>query len=100
MFEPRPEISTATRLRSGIVGGAPAAVRSGHGAAAPPSLDPADLEHRLAGAFERCADRSGVRPGDDGGHPDPAIEGPRHFLRGDRPARLEHREAVSYTHLT
>src|SRR5262245_2287920 len=92
MLEPRPEISTASRLRSAIVLGAPAAVLAGDGATALALLDPPDLEHGFAGALQGLADRIRLGPGNDHRHPDPAVEGPRHLLRNDRTAGLEHGE--------
>src|SRR4051812_21553035 len=95
MFDPRPEIRMATRLRSRMVGGgpilgrAPCASAPADGAAARALFDAPDLEDGFAGAFECCADRVGFASGDDHGHADAAVEGPRHFLGRDAPAALQ-----------
>src|SRR5437764_13427522 len=96
MFEPRPEIRIATRLRSGMVGGGPILGRvpgtglAAHGAAARPFLDAADLEHFFFDATLQLADHGlGILRRDDRGHADPAIEGPRHLFRGNSAALLQ-----------
>src|SRR4051812_37694990 len=92
MFEPRPEISTATRLRSGIVGRGPAAVRPGHSAPALPRLDSTDASNRFPRALELRGHLIRYRSSDDHDHPDAAIEGAYHLLRFDVAAFLQQLE--------
>src|SRR5688500_12314916 len=95
MLVPRPDISTPTLIRSAMMGRrpggatAPAAGRAAPRAASPAGLDPADFEDAFSSAFKRLRHVFDILPGDDQGHADPAIEGPRHFLRLDIALRLE-----------
>src|SRR5438309_5300561 len=94
MFEPRPEIRIATRLRSRMVAGGPILGRvpgprlAAHGAAPPAFFDPTDFEHFLFGTNGGDHAVGTLRVHDDS-HPDTAIERPSHFLRIDPPAVLK-----------
>src|SRR6476661_203985 len=90
MFEPRPEMRTATRLRSGIMRGAPAG--SADRASAIAGYDLADLEDLLAGTFKTGCHRFSLRRRDDQGHANPAIERACHLIVGEIPAFLKHLE--------
>src|SRR5688500_10680001 len=98
MFEPRPEISTATRLRSAMmrgrpaVAGAPAAGRSATRRAAPARFDLADAMHSLSGCLQGFRDLIRIVGSDDRDHADAAVEGPGQFAGLDRAARLEEGE--------
>src|SRR5690349_14340717 len=95
MFDPRPEIRTATRARSCIVSGGPglrrtpASFRSGHGAAALARLDTADPANVLACSFETACDTVRIIRADDHRHSDTAIERARHFFGCDPSALLQ-----------
>src|SRR4051812_16173863 len=95
MLVPRPEISTPTRARSGmvarrpIVPRRPGAARAGDGAAAFAGLDSADVEHDFSRLFKSFRYVFRINLGDDDGHADAAVEGARHLLRLDIPLRLE-----------
>src|SRR5690242_14499493 len=86
MFEPRPEIRMATRLRSGMMDRGPvlrgvpvcAAV---YGTTAGAGFDAADRVHCFASAFEETRDFRGIGCVDDGDHADAAVERTRHLLR-------------------
>src|SRR5947209_4075528 len=94
MFEPRPEIRIATRLRSRMVAGGPILGRvpgprlAAHGAAPPAFFDPTDFEHFLFGT-EGDDDTVCKLRIDDHRHTNTAIERPGHFLRIDPPAVLK-----------
>src|SRR5687768_10200253 len=98
MFEPRPEISTATLLRSAMMGGgpvfagAPSAVRAADGAAGLARLDAADTVRGFACRTELFDHLRGIGVADDGNHADAAVEGPRQLRRFDRAAGLEESE--------
>src|SRR3954468_9389560 len=91
MLVPRPEISTPTRARSGmvarrpIVPRRPGAARAGDGAAAFAGLDSADVEHDFSRLFKSFRYVFRINLGDDDGHADAAVEGARHLLRLDIP---------------
>lgn len=63
-----------------------------NGAAFLTGLDAPDLEGRLAPAFEGADHSLRFFWSDNDRHPDAAVEGARHFLRPNPPARLEERE--------
>src|SRR5689334_10438441 len=95
MFEPRPEIRTATRARSAMMGRGPGVTRAprirsaGDGAALLTGFDRADDAGALA-CFGQCRAhclRLGRR--DDRDHADPAVEGPRELARLDVALCLE-----------
>src|SRR5687768_142061 len=98
MFEPRPEISTAIRLRSAMVRCGPGFARApgldaaAYGAAGLASLDPADPMDGFAGRFEPLVDLRDLGLPDNRHHADPAIEGSCQLARLDRAARLEEGE--------
>src|SRR5437773_4224330 len=90
MLLPRPEIRMATRLGSRIV-------RRGRAftcdrAPAHALLDPPDLEHGLAGAFEQRCDLRRQFGRNDHRHADAAVESPHHFFGGDLSTGLKHHE--------
>src|SRR6185369_9266796 len=87
MLLPRPEIRTATRFESRMVGGGPALARDR--AAALPGFDPADAKDGFPSPFERSRDPIDLRFADDQGHSDSAVERSRHLLRRYSTARLE-----------
>src|SRR6185369_8621114 len=87
MLLPRPEIRTATRFESRMVGGGPAFARDR--AAALPGFDAADAKDGFSSPVERSCDPIGLRFAHDQSHSDPAVERARHFLRHYSPARLE-----------
>ena len=98
MLLPRPEIRIATRfgsriVRRGPILGAPQ-VPAWPQTVQPrwPAFDPADLEDRFARAFERAVTASVACRRNDHRHADAAVEGPRHFFRGDPAALLQQRE--------
>src|SRR5438477_5613399 len=90
MLLPRPEIRMATRLGSRIVGCGRAFTCDRAPARA--LLDPPDLEHRLAGAFEQRCDLRRLFGRNDHNHADAAVESPRHFFRRNSSALLKHRK--------
>src|SRR5215212_7174767 len=99
MLLPRPEISTATRLGSRMVGRGPILRRiprscpAADRAAALPLFNSADLEHVFfCDAFQLIGHSLGTVPGNDHCHADPAVEGPRQFFRGDPSALLQQSE--------
>src|SRR5688500_13397989 len=103
MLLPRPEIRIATRrgspaFRSGmmsdgpVLARAPAAGRAADRAAAPAAFDMADQGDGFAGSLEGLDDRLGFGLGDDRRHADAAVEGPRHFRRGELSAAGKKRE--------
>src|SRR6185369_4066073 len=81
MFEPRPDISIATRLRSRIVGCGPVLIRgpraclAGDRAAVFACFDAANFER-----VEHAGNRTGLAGRDDHRHADATVEGPRHLL--------------------
>src|SRR6476659_1133385 len=95
MLEPRPEIKTATRAFSAIVGsrpalaGAPGAGAALDRAAAFAGLDGADVEDRFAGPLECFGDTASITCTDNRDHADPAVEGAGQLGWLDRAARLE-----------
>src|SRR5438270_12812022 len=99
MLLPRPEIRTATRLGSCIVGGGPVLRRipgpgvAANGAAAWAAFDPADLKHVFfSGALQLTRDGAGRIRRDDHGHTDAAVERARHLFGRDPAAQLEELE--------
>src|SRR4051812_42502619 len=90
MLLPRPEMRMATRVLSlwgslmagggPILRWAPGACTASHAAAASAGLDASDVEHLLAGAFEARRHLRCLVAGENDGHADPAVEGPRHFF--------------------
>src|SRR5690242_17190396 len=95
MLLPRPEIRIATRLGSRIVrrgpirGRIPASCRPADGTPSRALLDPTDLEHGLAGTFERRADLCGGVAMHDHSHAHPAVERARHFFSSYPTAALQ-----------
>src|SRR5262245_45928431 len=87
MLLPRPEMRTATRFESRMVGRESSC--GANAAAAQARLDAADVEYRLARGFERVSNTVRLAAADDGDHSDPAVEGAHHFLGRDLPAGAE-----------
>src|SRR5437867_3321211 len=98
MFEPRPEISTATLLHSAMVAdrpvfaSAPGFGAAHHGAALVAGVDTTDAIDGLAGGLEPLNDVGGIFRSNDRDHADAAIEGARQLARFDRAASLKEGE--------
>src|SRR4051812_13104131 len=95
MLEPRPEMRTATRLRSAMVAdrpifaGAPGPCLAEHRAALGAMIDPADLMNCLPGCLEPLDSLRSLFGRDDCNHADATIEGSSQLARLDRSAGLE-----------
>src|SRR4249919_1073079 len=98
MFEPRPEISTATRDRSAMVAGrpvfgcAPGAGAALYRAALVARLDPADPMDSLPRNLQPFGYLGFILRRDNRHHPNAAVESPRKLSRFDRAAGLEEGE--------
>src|SRR4051794_19438624 len=90
MLLPRPEIRTATRFGSRIVGRGPPL--AGDRAAAPAFVDSPDFDRKFTSFFQRAVDVARTFGRHDVDHANSAIERARHFLRSDPASRLQHGE--------
>ena len=96
MFDPRPEISTATRALAmvrcaPITHRTPCVASARDGAALCASRDVADAVHSFTCCCQSRNYCVNISFGDDYGHANPAIERPRHFLWLDMALRLQER---------
>src|SRR5687767_11022204 len=89
MLVPRPEIRMATRVGSRMVAGGPLVIRTpaaggaAHRAATLAVFDCADAVNRLAAPRQGLGGSIGFGLGDDGHHPDAAVESACHLGCGE-----------------